>query len=370
MYIIFIYFNRKDAVPDLPELEEKEIKNNDDDSESDHENIDSDLENGDYYFTSYANTDIHIQMLQDSVRTSSYRDFFYNNKSFFKGKTVLDVGCGTGILSMFAAKAGAKKVYSVDNSSIISKARKNVKENGLEDIITLYYGKIEDIVLPEKVDVIVSEWMGYFLLFEGMLDSVIQARDKCLVDGGLMGPSDTSMILSLIENEDWINSYYNYWNDVYGFKMTSMKKEYILDGQVAIMDPKSIVSDEVTVKSWDLNKVSIEDLSFTSEFKFTCAKDARVHGICGYFDITFKNPNDPTFEDVYFSTSLLCKPTHWKQCTFILENAFNVKQGEVIQGTITVARLKRNHRDLKVDLSLSRASTNEILLDKVRYFVR
>jgi len=152
--------------------------------------------------------------------------------------------------------------------------------------------------------------------------------------------------------------------------MTSMKKEYILDGQVAIMDPKSIVSDEVTVKSWDLNKVSIEDLSFTSEFKFTCAKDARVHGICGYFDITFKNPNDPTFEDVYFSTSLLCKPTHWKQCTFILENAFNVKQGEVIQGTITVARLKRNHRDLKVDLSLSRASTNEILLDKVRYFVR
>jgi len=362
--------NKKDAVPDLPELEEKEIKNNDNGSESDHENIDSDLENGDYYFTSYANTDIHIQMLQDSVRTSSYRDFFYNNKSFFKGKTVLDVGCGTGILSMFAAKAGAKKVYSVDNSSIIAKARKNVKENGLEDIITLYYGQIEDIVLPEKVDVIVSEWMGYFLLFEGMLDSVIKARDKYLVDGGLMGPSDTSIILSLIENEDWINSYYNYWNDVYGFKMTSMKKEYILDGQVAIMNPESIVSDEVTVKSWDLNKASIEDLSFTSEFKFTCVKDARVHGICGYFDITFKNPNDPTFENVYFSTSLLCKPTHWKQCTFILENAFNVKQGEVIQGTITVARLKRNHRNLKVDLSLSRASTNEILLDKVRYFVR
>ncbi|ORX65500.1 S-adenosyl-L-methionine-dependent methyltransferase [Anaeromyces robustus] len=356
---------------ELPELEDNENKKeNESESESDHEYIDSDLENGDYYFTSYANTDIHIQMLQDSVRTSSYRDFFYNNKSFFKGKTVLDVGCGTGILSMFAAKAGAKKVYSVDNSSIIAKARKNVKENGLDDIITLYYGQVEDIVLPEKVDVIVSEWMGYFLLFEGMLDSVIKARDKWLVEGGLMAPSDTSIILSLIENEDWINSYYNYWNDVYGFKMTSMKKEYILDGQVAVLKPESIISDEVKVKSWDLNKASIEDLSFTSEFKFTCSKNARVHGICGYFDITFRNPKESTFEDVYFSTSLLCKPTHWKQCTFILENAFNVQQGEIIQGTITVTRLKRNHRDLKVDLSLSRASSNEILLDKVRYFVR
>jgi len=152
--------------------------------------------------------------------------------------------------------------------------------------------------------------------------------------------------------------------------MTSMKKEYIMDGQVFIMDPKAIVSDEVTVKSWDLNKATIEDLSFTSDFKFTCAKDSRVHGVCGYFDITFKNPKDSSFEPVYFTTSLLSKPTHWKQCTFILENAFDVKQGEIIQGTITVARLKRNNRDLKVDLSLVRASTNEVLLDKVRYFVR
>jgi len=362
--------NMEDISQLPPELEEKKLKKNDSNSESDHENIDSDFENGDYYFTSYANTDIHIQMLQDSVRTSSYRDFFYNNKNFFKGKTVLDVGCGTGILSMFAAKAGAKKVYSVDNSSIIKKAIENVKENGLDDIITLFHGQIEEIILPEKVDVIVSEWMGYFLLFEGMLDSVIKARDKWLADDGLMGPSDTSIILSLIEDEDWVNTYYNYWNDVYGFKMTSMKKEYIMDGQVFIMDPKAIVSDEVTVKSWDLNKATIEDLSFTSDFKFTCTKDSRVHGVCGYFDITFKNPKDSSFEPVYFTTSLLSKPTHWKQCTFILENAFDVKQGEIIQGTITVARLKRNNRDLKVDLSLVRTSTNEILLDKVRYFVR
>lgn len=78
---------------------------------------------------------------------------------------VLDVGCGTGILSMFAAKYGqAKKVYAVEASDIANKARALVEHNGLDKVVEVFEGQIETLDLPEKVDIIISEWMGTLLL--------------------------------------------------------------------------------------------------------------------------------------------------------------------------------------------------------------
>jgi hypothetical protein len=67
----------------------------------------------DYYFDSYSHFGIHEEMLKDEVRTRGYMRAIVQNKHLFQGKVVLDVGCGTGILCMFAAKAGAKAVYGV-----------------------------------------------------------------------------------------------------------------------------------------------------------------------------------------------------------------------------------------------------------------
>merc|ERR1712212_1284861 len=143
----------------------------------------------DYYFDSYAHFGIHEEMLKDEVRTLTYRNSMYHNRHLFKDKIVLDVGCGTGILSMFAAKAGAKKVYGVEMSNIVQHAKKIVSTNGLADKVTIVRGKSEEIALPvEKVDVVISEWMGYCLFYESMLDSVLYARDKWLAPDGLMFP--------------------------------------------------------------------------------------------------------------------------------------------------------------------------------------
>lgn len=111
------------------------------------------------YFHSYAHFGIHEEMLKDTVRTESYRNAIYRNRGAFEGKVVLDVGCGTGILSMFAARAGAAKVIGVDNSSVLKSAAKIIAENGLEDTVTLIRGKIEEVVLPvDKVALFCSKF--------------------------------------------------------------------------------------------------------------------------------------------------------------------------------------------------------------------
>uniref|UniRef100_A0A673W7B7 Protein arginine N-methyltransferase 6 n=1 Tax=Salmo trutta TaxID=8032 RepID=A0A673W7B7_SALTR len=138
------------------------------------------------YFDSYSDVTIHEEMIADTVRTNTYRTGILRNSSLIQGKVVLDVGAGTGVLSIFCAQAGARKVYAVEASSIADQAVKIVKHNKMEDIIDVIKGTLETIDLPEQVDVIVSEWMGYALLHESMLNSVLFARDKWLKAGGQM----------------------------------------------------------------------------------------------------------------------------------------------------------------------------------------
>lgn len=188
-----------------------------------------------------------ILVATDRVRTDSYRDFILNNPQIFKDAVVLDVGCGTGVLSMFAAKSGAKKVYAVDASAIAFKAERNIKANGYSDVITVVKGKVENIEIPEKVDVIVSEWMGYFLLYECMLDSVLHARDRFMKPTGLMVPSQCSILLSLMDGSRMKEDRIKFWDNVYGFDMTAMKEEIADDAMIDVFANSEVVSDFATL---------------------------------------------------------------------------------------------------------------------------
>merc|ERR1712071_74873 len=110
----------------------------------------------DYYFDSYAHFGIHEEMLKDEVRTLTYRNSMYHNKHLFKGKVVLDIGCGTGILSMFAAKAGASRVFGIDCSDIVNQATEIVKANNLDEIISIIKGKVEEVELPRALKRLIS----------------------------------------------------------------------------------------------------------------------------------------------------------------------------------------------------------------------
>jgi predicted RNA methylase len=193
----------------------------------------------DYYFDSYSHHGIHEEMLKDEVRTRTYQMAILNNKHLFENKIVLDVGCGTGILSMFAVQAGAAHVYAVDCSSIIEQAKRIVEDNGMADKITLIQGKMEEIDLPvPKVDLIVSEWMGYFLLYESMLNTVLYARDKWLAPNGIIFPDKAVMYLCAVEDEQMKYERIDFWEDVYGFDMSALRSVALKEPVVDVVDPK------------------------------------------------------------------------------------------------------------------------------------
>jgi type I protein arginine methyltransferase len=126
---------------------------------------------------SYASLYHQKQMLTDHRRMQAYYSAIMENKALFAGKRVLDVGTGSGILALWCAKAGASKVFAVEFTDMANHARKLVEANGVGDIVEVIQSSVEDLKLDGPVDIIVSEWMGYFLLRESMMDSVVRARD-------------------------------------------------------------------------------------------------------------------------------------------------------------------------------------------------
>ncbi|ORZ29410.1 S-adenosyl-L-methionine-dependent methyltransferase [Catenaria anguillulae PL171] len=319
----------------------------------------------DYYFNSYAHFGIHEEMLKDAVRTESYRKAIVQNKHLFRNKVVLDVGCGTGILSMFAAQSGAKLVIGVDMSDIIHTARKIVKANGFEGKVTLLQGKMEEVVLPvDKVDIIISEWMGYFLLYESMLDTVLYARDRYLNEGGMIFPDRTTIHIAALEDGDYKDSKIGFWDNVYGFDYSVIKPWALREPLVDIVNPSAIVSSSATVLDIDLNKVTVEDLAFASDFQLTIKQNTFVHGFVAWFDTWFNAAHKP----VYFSTGAHAEPTHWKQTVFYTKDDAAVRERDVIVGHLKCGPNAKNHRDLDIDIEWSLKRGEQVIMSEAQQY--
>lgn len=235
---------------------------------------------------------------------------------------------------MFCAKAGAKLVIAVDRSEIINKARENIFHNGLANQITCLKGLIEEVILPvDKVDIIVSEWMGYALLYEAMLPSVLYARDKYLKPDGLLVPSHASLFLAPVCDSEYICDSITFWRDVYGFDMKAMQAGIYDDARMLVMPEKTIAGTASMFKHLDLHTIKVEDLVFTADWKSVISEDAEsLDGFLVWFDIYFGTSRTSQIEPVNassqawiasgkdrvaFTTGPFGKPTHWMQCLLL-----------------------------------------------------
>lgn len=146
---------------------------------------------------------------------------------------------------MFAADAGASRVIAVDWSNATEYAKKIVAENKLDSIITVIQSKIEDLgdeLIPgvDKVDIIISNWMGYCLFGESMLGSVLYARDKWLRPNGAIFPDKFALALCGMESLHFLENNVNWWSDVYGFNMSCLKAPAMAEPMVEKVDREQV----------------------------------------------------------------------------------------------------------------------------------
>ena len=251
----------------------------------------------DYYYNSYSSHHIHEEMLKDRSRTTAYQNAIEGNPENFKDKIVLDIGCGTGILSIFAARAGAKHVYAVDNAEIALFAKEIVKNNGLADKITVFKGKVEEIDFPFKegeVDIIISEWMGYFLLYESMLDCVLWARDKFLnKETGKMLPDRATMHIAAIEDSEFMGEKKNFWQDVYGVDMSIMSRGVFKDPMVDTVPGDNIMSDSCCILDLNLVTMDPKEVEFSNFYSLKMNYFDKVHAFVVWFDTIFSDLKKP-----------------------------------------------------------------------------
>uniref|UniRef100_A0A336LVA9 Histone-arginine methyltransferase CARMER n=1 Tax=Culicoides sonorensis TaxID=179676 RepID=A0A336LVA9_CULSO len=308
------------------------------------------------YFQFYGYLSQQQNMMQDFVRTSTYQKAIHNNMNDFADKIVLDVGAGSGILSFFAVQAGAAKVYAVEASNMAQYAQQLIAANNLEDRIQVIAGKIEEIELTQKVDIIISEPMGYMLYNERMLETYLHAK-KWLKPGGKMFPSRADLHVAVFSDDALYMEQYNkanfwYQTSFHGVDLSSMRnvamKEYFRQPVVDTFDmricmAKSIrhVVDFLQADETDLHRINIP-------LEFYILETGTCHGLAFWFDVEFAGSQN----SVWLSTSPTEALTHWYQVRCLLQNPILVKQGQLLTGYLTLAANKRQSYDVTFNLKL------------------
>ncbi|KAF8356093.1 hypothetical protein PRIPAC_97716 [Pristionchus pacificus] len=223
----------------------------------------------------------------------------------FQDKMVIDVGSGTGILSMFIIELpfGIEKV----NNSFANYLLTSSSRSGWDTASST----------------------------SACSNTVLYARDKWLTPEGDVFPDKAKLFIAAIEDRQ--------------YKEDKINLVAITEPLVDVVDNNQVVAGNYCVKEIDLYTVQIADLAWTSEFVLRMNRNDYVQALVTYFTVEFSNCHKRTG----FSTGPDSQYTHWKQTVFYLQDALTVKKGEELKGVFTCSANARNERDLDFKIMVS-----------------
>lgn len=268
-------------------------------------------------------------MLSDKVRNEAYRSAI---AAVVKpGDRVLDMGAGSGVLSIFAAQAGASRVHAIERTDIAEVAREIIASNDLTDRIEVIQSDLEDIELPAKVDVIISEWMGGFGVDENMLAPLVIARDRWLRPEGRIIPGRVTAFLApmwVVEVDKEIAHWRSHPHGVdFSVVAHHTTNETVMAQWALTVD--DLLAPPQTMWSHDAYTCSLAeaDRVFESSCTFTAARDGKLSALAAWFDADLG-------AGFSLTNAVGAPDTHWGRFLFPLRRTLEIREGAQIKTNV------------------------------------
>ncbi len=274
----------------------------------------------------------HHMMLRDTVRVMAYRAAIFAHA---RDQVVLDLGCGTGILSVFAALAGARKVYAVESSAVATVARLLARANGVGERVEVIRGDSRQVNLPERATLVVHELLGGDPFAEGLLPVLADARARLAannarflplrIDVACVGCEPPSLPLlgdRLQREAEALGKLYGLDLSPYALALEAGAEAIALSAeQPAASAAPLVLTDECPLFSLDCSAAA------TSPREVSARMRANAPGRLGTVALFFSAQLD---EHTSLSTSPFAPRTHWGLSLRELPAAVRVEPGQQI----------------------------------------
>lgn len=271
---------------------------------------------------SYSEIDAHGEMVYDRVRNRAYLSAL--EQTVKPGSAVLDLGAGLGLHGLMAARLGADPVYLVEPSPVVQHAAELAQANRVGRQIRILRGRIEEVDLPQRVDLIVSVLTGNFLLEEDLLPSLFSARDRFLSAGGSLVPDRARMFAALAQAEDFHERHVRRWSkpmldlDFSSLRRFAGNAVYFRSARLI---GSTLLSEPVQLQELDFHRAARAACHCSVELR--AEESGRCHGIMGWFDLRLGAR--------WISTGPGAEAMHWGVAFLPLDPPIEVAAGQAFR---------------------------------------
>ncbi|MCK4711200.1 MAG: 50S ribosomal protein L11 methyltransferase, partial [Gammaproteobacteria bacterium] len=272
-------------------------------------------------------------MLADKVRMQAYRDAIF--KTVKPGDVVVDLGAGTGLLSIWAVQAGASKVYAIEKTNAIELAKEIARTNNCADKIEFIKKNSVDVELPERANVLISETLGSFGIDENTLQFTIDARERFLLDDAVMIPQSLELFVTPVDDKATYEKL-DFWRHISDINFTPAFDLFSKKIMVESVDANGLLAKPVSFGQLDFTTTT--ESVFQARQYIPIEKPGFIHGVAGWFNVKL-------CDGIEINTAPDQIQTHWKQAFFPFQNPVEVIKGDVLDWVVSVGAKQTNSDD-------------------------